>query len=158
VSQLEKQLREDLDHAEQIRDGARAESSWSAAVQAQAKVSALREKLSALREARIASKYDDPIDRVRHQILQAERSQSWQAAARLNAHLAELLAAKEQRDRELAAENDLDRMDPDALFDIIEAAVDKLPDLYLERLGHRVAGRLGMDLSEPAPVHEVAEA
>jgi len=147
-SKAERDLERDIKGMEAIRDGAVAAGSWSAATQAGAKISSLRSELENLRDARLASKITDPLERVRHEIRKAEAAGSWQAAARLAAQEAQLIEARERAQREANQADDLDELGPDDLLVMIEAAINGLPDVYLEAIRDQIASRLGFEAVE----------
>lgn len=102
ISDREKQIEADIKTITATANAAEKARSWSAAVQARAKVTGLREDLARIRDARIASKHVDQIDRVEAQLAMAEREGSWQAVARLSTLRAQLVGALEIREQDEA--------------------------------------------------------
>ena len=122
-----------------LADDAQGAGSYSAAVNARAKGSALRNELSRLRKEREAENEPDPLVRIQRLRRLATEAGSYTAAANLATTENQMAA-----ERALAADkpSGMDAMTDDELVGIVEAAILALPDTMVVRIRDAAASRL----------------
>lgn len=146
-TQREREIDDEIEHLERIRDAAEAAESFTAAVQAEKQVQALRRERHRLQSVRLADGERDPLKRLRRLRRVAQDDGSWVAASTMTKTEAELEARLREAEADKARE-ELTELSEDELVDEIIGAIPALGRGMVERVLEEAARALGLDPDE----------
>jgi len=137
----EKELASEIRAMTSLAKAAQTRGSFSAAVAARAKISALRTELARMRSEREAEAQSDPVERVQRLRRLATEAGSYVAASNLSKLEQQMVEARETAARAAAGDGFEEMSDAD-LVGIIEGAILALPDTLVIRVREAAEARL----------------
>lgn len=141
ATKREAELAGEVRTMEKLAKAAEARGSFTAAVQARAKVSALRTELDRLRSEREAEQDPDPLSRTSRLRRLATEAGSYVAASHLAKLEADLVEAREAAARATKGDG-FDAATDDEVLAVVESAILALPDAMVLRIRNCADDRL----------------